>query len=83
LRGLIEEAVANTGMEICRIKNKRLVERVLSQTCEDDILDDLDITDVFNRLLDTYQMPADERPALIQAYSEIITFLQEEDTNAE
>ncbi|MCD4737382.1 MAG: exonuclease SbcCD subunit D C-terminal domain-containing protein [Bacteroidales bacterium] len=83
LRGLIEEAVANTGMEIRLIKNKRLVERVISQTCEEDILDDLDITDVFNRLLDTYQVAADERPALIQAYSEIITFLQEEDTNAE
>jgi len=83
LRGLIQEAVADTNMEIRRIKNKRLVERVISQTRHEDTLDDLDVTDVFNRLLDTYEVKAAERPALIQAYSEIITFLQEEDINAE
>jgi len=83
LRGLVEEAVADTNMEIRQIKNKRLAERIISQTCQEDTLDDLDTTDVFNRLLDIYEVKASERPALIQAYSEIITFLQEEDINAE
>ncbi len=83
LRGLVEEAVVDTNMEIRQIKNKRLAERIISQTCQEDTLDDLDVTDVFNRLLDTYEVAATERPALIQAYSEIITFFQEEDINAE
>ena len=70
-------------MEIRRIKNKRVIEKVISQTCKEELLDDLDVTDVFNRLLDTCEVALDERPALIQAHQEIITSLHEEDTNAE
>ncbi|WP_299983342.1 exonuclease SbcCD subunit D C-terminal domain-containing protein [Desulfobacula sp.] len=83
LREIVEEAVADTDMEIRRIKNKRVIERVINQTCENDTLDDLDVTDVFTRLLDTYEVAGDERLALIQAHQEIITSLNEEDTNAE
>ncbi|MBU8849376.1 MAG: exonuclease SbcCD subunit D C-terminal domain-containing protein [Desulfobacterales bacterium] len=83
LREPVEAAVTDTDMEIRRIKNKRLVERVSSQICENEMLDDLDVTDVFNRLLDTYEVTEDERPALIRSYQEIITSLNEEDTNAE
>ena len=82
LRGLIQEAVAQTGMEILRIKNKRIIERVINQIFEEEMLDDLDVMDVFNRLLDTYEVKDDERPALILAHKEIITYLNEEDTNA-
>jgi exonuclease SbcD len=82
LRGLIQEAVAQTGMEILRIKNKRVIERVINQIFEEEMLDDLDVMDVFKRLLDTYEVKDDERPALIQAHKEIITYLNEEDTNA-
>jgi len=82
LRGLIQEAVAQTGMEILRIKNKRVIERVINQIFEEEMLDDLDVMDVFNRLLDTYEVKDDQRPVLIQAHKEIITYLNEEDTNA-
>lgn len=83
LRGSVEEAVADTGMEIRRIKNKQVIERVIRQTREEELWDDLDVSDVFNRLLDTYEVAEDERPALIQAHQEIITSLNEEDTHAE
>ncbi|MBC2706016.1 exonuclease SbcCD subunit D C-terminal domain-containing protein [Desulfobacula sp.] len=83
LREIVEEAVADTGMEIRRIKNKRVIEKIISQTCKEELLDDLDVTDVFNRLLDTCEVALDERPALIQAHQEIVTSLHEEDTNAE
>ena len=83
LRELIQEAVEVTGMEVRRIKNKRLIERVISRSCEEEMLDDLDVTDVFNRLLDTYEVAQDGRPALIQAHKEIMTLLHEEDTNEE
>ncbi|MCK5720987.1 MAG: exonuclease SbcCD subunit D C-terminal domain-containing protein [Gammaproteobacteria bacterium] len=83
LQELIDEAITDTAMEIRRIKNKRVVERVISRTCEDETLDNLDVNDVFVRCLDTYEVLEDERPALIQSYKKIITSLHEEDTNAE
>ncbi|MDL2121812.1 MAG: exonuclease SbcCD subunit D C-terminal domain-containing protein [Deltaproteobacteria bacterium] len=82
LRELIDEAVADTAMEIRRIKNKRVVERVISRTCEDETLDDLDVNDVFIRCLDTCDVPEDDRPALIQSYKETIQGMQEDDLNA-
>ncbi len=83
LRELIDEAVADTTMEILRIKNKRVVERVISRTCEDETLDDLNVNDVFIRCLNTCEVPEDDRPALIQSYKEIIQRMQEEDLNEE
>ena len=83
LRELIDEAVADTTMEILRIKNKRVVERVISRTCEDETLDDLNVNDVFIRCLNTCEVPEDDRPALIQSYKETIQRMQEEDLNEE
>lgn len=83
LRQMIEEAVADTGMEIRRIKNKRMVERIINRTGEEETLDNLDVTDVFIRLLDAYDVEEKERPALIQAYSETVTALHEQDKNAQ
>jgi exonuclease SbcD len=45
-------------------------------------LDDLDVNDVFIRCLNTYEVPEDERQALIQSYKETIQGMQEEDLNA-
>jgi len=70
-------------MEICRIKNRRVIERVTDQISDEDTLDDLDVNDVFIRCLNTCEVADNERPALIQSYKEIITSLQEEDVNAE
>ncbi len=69
-------------MEIRRIKNKRVVERVISRTCENETLDDLDVNDVFIRCLNTYEVPEDERQTLIQSYKETIQGMHEEDLNA-
>ena len=82
LRELIEEAVANTAMEIRLTKNRRVIDRVISRTCEDETLDDLDVNDVFIRCLNSYEVLEDERPALIQSYKETLQGMQEEDLNA-
>ena len=81
LQELIDVAIANTAMEVLRIKNKRVVERIISRTCKDETLDDLDVNDVFIRCLDTYEVLEDERPALIQSYKETIQGMQEDDLN--
>ena len=81
LQELVNEAIASTDMEIRKIKNRRLVERVMGRSGKPETLDDLDINDVFIRCLDTYEVAEEERPELIQSYNEIIQHLQEEDLN--
>ncbi|MBW2570221.1 MAG: exonuclease SbcCD subunit D C-terminal domain-containing protein [Deltaproteobacteria bacterium] len=83
LRELIDEAVSDTEMEIRRIKNKRLLERVISQTSENETLDDLDVNDVFIRCLNSYEVLENEHPALIQSYKETLQGIQEEDLDEE
>lgn len=83
LRELIDEAVGDSAMEIRRIKNRRVIDRVLSAVNEHETLDDLDKRDVFIRCLDAYAVPDEEREELKTSYNEIIRSLEEEDVNAE
>jgi exonuclease SbcD len=83
LRELIDEAVLDTSMEVRRIKNKRLVERVIRTVNEDETLDDLNEQDVFSRCLQTYEVPDGERAELTRSYNEILGALGEDDGNAE
>lgn len=82
LRGVLDQSVAGSDMEILRIKNQRIVQDLMLQTKEEQTLDDLNEIEVFTRLLDSYEVMEDERPRLLQAYNEIITNLHEMDTNA-
>jgi DNA repair protein SbcD/Mre11 len=83
LREMLDEALADSGMEIRRIKNRRVMDRVISSIAENETLDDLDPGDVFSRCLDTFAVPEEEREELIVAYNEIIRDLMEDDVNAE
>ncbi len=82
LRQLLEDSVANTDMQILRIKNQQIVQDLIFRTKKEQTLDDLNEIDVFNRLLDTYKIVKDERPMLMHSYKEIITMLNEKDINA-
>ena len=79
LRLILEEAVAGTGMEICRIRNRQVMDRILQKEKEGEELDNLSVHEVFLRLLDTYDVEAEKRPALIRAYQETLTLLYEQD----
>ncbi len=83
LRDSLEEAVVDSELEILRIKNKRLMERVTKTFEDDDILNDLNPHDVFLRCLDTYEVPDAQRPILLESYNQIIKSIQENDINAE
>ena len=83
LRELLDEAVVDSSMEIRRIKNKRIIDRIISAIHEEETLDDLDVHDVFERCLDTFDVPPEDRPEMIASYNEIIHSLLEEDKNAE
>ncbi len=81
LRDVLDEAMADAAMEIRRIKNRRIMDRVISTIAEDETLDDLDAGDVFARCLDAFDVPDEDRDALILSYNEVIKSLHEEDVN--
>ncbi len=82
LREQVEAAIEGTDLEIRRIKNKRVMDRVLQRIDTAETLDDLEPTDVFARCLAEYEIPSDQRPQLTASYTEILQTLHEADKNA-
>ncbi len=83
LRERLETAITDTQMEILRIKNNRITDRVLGQIHEEETLDDLNVNDVFERCLASHHVPEDQRLGLLQTYQETLTSLYEDDLQAE
>ena len=83
LRERLEGAVSGTGMEVLRIRNSRIVERVLEQDREGEALDDLSADDVFERCLAAHEVPGEQRPELVRAYREVLASLDGDDLRAE
>ena len=83
LRELLDDALVGTTMEIRRIKNKQIMDRVLNNLAKKETLDDLSEQDVFIRCLDAFDVPEEEREGLIESYTQIVKALHEDDVNAE
>lgn len=83
LRERLEAAAAGSGLEILRIKNNRLVDRLLSRSHPEETLDDLDENDVFARCLAVHEVPEEQRAILMLAYQEAIASLHNDDLRAE
>jgi exonuclease SbcD len=83
LRERLEGAISGTQMEILRIKNNRIIDRVLGQIHEEETLDDLNVNDVFERCLAVHDVPENQRPELLRAYQETVSSLYEDDVQAE
>nr|WP_239547671.1 exonuclease SbcCD subunit D C-terminal domain-containing protein [Spongiibacter marinus] len=79
----LEAAMFGTQIEILRIKNNRIIDRVLGKIHEEETLDDLNVNDVFERCLAVHDVPEDQRPELIRAYQETVSSLYEDDLQAE
>ena len=79
----LEAAITGTQMEILRVKNNRIIDRVLGQVHEEEPLDDLNVTDVFERCLAVHEVPKDLRPELLRTYQETLSSLYEDDLQAE
>ncbi|MBW2558306.1 MAG: exonuclease SbcCD subunit D C-terminal domain-containing protein [Deltaproteobacteria bacterium] len=79
LRELLGEAVEGTGLEILRVKNNRVLELAMKSMDSEETLDDMDVTDVFKRCLESHEVPEEQHPALLSAYREVIGSLDEED----
>ena len=83
LRERLDAAISGTQMEILRIKNNRIIDRVLGQIHEEETLDDLNVNDVFKRCLAVHDVPEEQRPELLRAYQETVSSLYEDDVQAE
>lgn len=83
LRDLLDEALNDSELEVLRIKNRRLMERVIHSEMDEETLDDLNPDDVFARCLTAFEVDEVEQTELISAYQEIIQELQDSDKNAE
>lgn len=82
LQEILEESAAGSAMEILRIKNKQIREHVINSIADNEILDDLNVDDVFLRCLDAALVGDEDRKDLLVAYHEVIQSLQEKDVNA-
>lgn len=83
LRDRLESVISGTQLEILRIKNNRIIDRVLGQIHEEETLDDLNVNDVFERCLAVHDVPEDQRPELLRAYQETLSSFYEDDRQAE
>jgi exonuclease SbcD len=83
LRERLEVVITGTLIETLRIKNNRIIDRVLGQIHEEETLDDLNVNDVFERCLAAHDVPEDQRPELLRTYHETVSSLYEDDLQAE
>ncbi|QYZ67283.1 MAG: exodeoxyribonuclease I [Gammaproteobacteria bacterium (ex Lamellibrachia satsuma)] len=83
LRERLEAAIAETNLEVLRVKNNRIIDRVLNRIHDNETLDDLNVNDVFARCLEAHEVPEAQRPELLLAYQETITALNQADAQAE
>lgn len=83
LRAWLEQQVANTRLEILRVRNNRVIERVLSRSAEEETLDDLSPAQVFARAMDAHQVPAEQQEELTRLFNGLVRELEEEDRRAE
>ncbi len=83
LQERLEEAIAATSLEVLRVKNNRIIDRVLAKNHDQETLEELNPNDVFERCLALHQIPEDQHPELLRTYQETLTALYEDDRQAE
>lgn len=83
IRSQLDEAFNNAKHEILRVKNARMMARILNQIDDAETLEDLNVNDVFLRCLDSHAVPDTERDELINSYHTIVQSLYDHDLNAE
>ena len=83
LRERLETLVDNSPLLILRIKNTRLIDRVLNRAHADESLEDLDVNDVFARCLAAHEIPEAQQIDLLHSYQQTLSSLHDDDLQAE
>jgi exonuclease SbcD len=66
-------------VEIIRSRNQKLLHSALTQHDAEDVLEDLDVDEVFERCVETYAIPMEQREELSASYREIVKQIRETD----
>ncbi|HOW26087.1 MAG TPA: exonuclease SbcCD subunit D C-terminal domain-containing protein [Bacteroidales bacterium] len=82
LTDYFDSLLKGSSLEILRIKNSAVAERVLSRVNETETLETIDPYVVFTRCLDAGNVPEEDRGILIETYHEAMNAIQNADTNA-
>ena len=80
LRERLEAAIDGTSLEILRIRNNRIVDRILQLAHAHDgatTLDDLDVHKVFEYCLTAHEIEQQQHSELLRAYQEVLLSLQQ------
>lgn len=75
--------VGDSEMSVVRLKNQRLVTKMIDLAATEETLDDLNEQKVFQRCLEVNEIPDEQHSELLEAYNEIIIGLGEDDSNRE
>ncbi len=83
LREKLDELVADTDLEILRVKNNRLWEQEKSLLGEGEMLSELDVAEVFELCLQAHDVETEQGEDLLKLYNEVVDLLNTEDLRAE
>jgi len=78
----LRELTEGSAIEVLRARPLMNGTPVMYATESSETLADLSETDVFKRCMEAAQVPAEEQPGLVDAFSEILQEIREEDTPA-
>lgn len=76
LREDIEKFIENSQLEVRRIQNTMVFDKILQQGVVEQNLEDLTVMDIFQRCLDRYEILDEDRAELLESYQEIIRSLE-------
>lgn len=79
LREQLEQQTEGSKLEVLRIRNQRITQKMLVQNTQEETLDDLNEQEVFERCLDAHQVPSEQREDLLGSYQQVLTSLHEDD----
>jgi exonuclease SbcD len=82
LRERLDAAAQGSALEILRVKNDRVAQRVLARLHDEETLADLGTDEVFERCLAAHEVPEPQRPDLRLAYRETLLALAQHDGKA-
>ncbi len=79
-KNTLYEQVEGSNLSIVRIKDVQLIESILQASFKNETLDDVDEGEVFERLLNFYNIEGSDKEELIQLYDEILYSIENDDT---
>ena len=88
INDLVTESNANNNginnIEVLKIRNMQIKDKVMMQNAySQEALQDLSNAEVFERCLNSHDIVDEQKPALRNAYQEIVQMIVQEDLNAE